>query len=277
VSVPQDSGTFYTRTQGHWFLDAMAKRAPGADFPTTEYAVSTDTYACVQWAQSEPIPVEVRANSQIPMELETLSVQHLGQLSMLRKEIQFVSDFIAASVWTTQDNDSATDWDDYVSGDPVSNVRTGRRGINQLTGMRPNTFAVGEIVHDALANHPDIIDRIKYTAMATASTIENALAAVFGVDRYLVAEAIYNSSNPAQNASYSAIFDDDALLCYVSPSPGLFSATAGLTFTWAGGGGDGSIYRYFSNEKHADIVQIKESWDQKQIGAGLGAIWLGIV
>ena len=277
VPVDKDSGTYYILDQGPFFTDEMKSRAPGDLFGFSGYKLSSTTYTTKQWALAHKIPAEVRANSQVPMDLETIAVEWLGQQSLIRKERQFVSDFVAASVWTTQDNDATTDWDDYAAGDPVNDIIGGKRAISQLIGQLPNVLAVGEIVDSALRNHPDIIDRLKYTTAATQMAIESAMAAVLGIDRYLVAMAIYNSSNPAQTASYSAIFDDDALLLYVAPRPAIFQASAGYTFTWAPGGGDGMIERYYSDELRSDVVRTFEQWDQKQVAAGAGAIWLGVV
>ena len=277
VPVKADSGTYYLLAQGDWFRDGMQARPAGADFAFDEWAVSTTTYKTKQWALAKSIPDEIRANSQLPMELENLTVEWLGQQSLIRKERGFAADFMTTSVWTTTDNNSATDWDDFQNGDPVNNVLTYYRTIDQLTGMQPNTLMVGQIVDMALRIHPDILDRIKYTSAATQAAVRSAMAALFGVDRYLVALAIYNSANPAQTASYSAIIDDDALLLHVAPRPGIFTASGGYTFTWAGGGGNGSIYQYYDNATHSTVVQSKEEWDQKVIGAGLGALWLDIV
>src|SRR4030067_174291 len=118
--------------------------------------------------------------------------------------------------------------DDYSAGDPLADLRTGKRGISQLTGMTPNTLVVGEIVDDALVIHPDIIDRIKYTRAATTGAMEGALSEVLGTN-YLVATAIYNSADEGQSGTYAAIIDDDALLLHVAPGADMTTASAGET------------------------------------------------
>ncbi len=277
VTVDKDSGTYYILTKKFRFLDKMEVRAPGDPFAQSGYGVETDTYKTVQWALEEAIADENRANNQMPMELESISTENLAQANLIRKERAFAADFIKTGVWGTTDDDTATDWDDFASGDPVSDIKTAIRTISASTGKKANTLLIGDIVNDALTNHPDIIDRIKYVTAATAQNIAAAMAAVFGLDNYWVADSSYNTANEGQAFSAAAIIDDDALVCVVNPSAGVSGATAGKSFVWPPGGGTGSMFRVRVDERHTDLVQIKSQWDQKVTAADMGYLFLNIV
>ena len=275
VQVDKDSGTYYILTKKYWFLDEMQERAPGAPFPESGYGVSTDTYSTLQYALQESIPDENRANSQLAMDLESVSVQRLANLAMIRKERALSSSFFATSVWANDDT-TTTDWDDFASGDPVNDVMTAKRTISNNTGLDGNTLAVGYIVHQALVLHPDIIDRIKYVQVADANALEAAIGAIFAVN-YLVSKASYNSANEGQTFSAAAIIDDDALVCHVDAGAGIFGASAGKTFVWQPGGGGGSIYRWRDGANHRDLVQLKMQWDQKAVATDLGYFFSDVV
>jgi len=278
VRVDKDSGTYYIFTKKYWFLDDLKNRAPGTKFARSGYAATSTTYTTVQWALEHPIPDENRANSQVPLDLETAGVMWLGQKSLIRKERAFATDFMANSVWGSTDNNSTTDWDDFTAGDPVSDVQTATLTISQATGSDPNTMAMGLIVYQALQNHPDIIDRVKYTQTATLAGVRSALAAVFDMTNILVSKASYNSANEGQSFSGSAIIDDDCLVCSVAPSPGIMTASAGYTFSWAGGGGTGTIApMYHEDQTDSDVVKIKEQWDQKAVATDMGYLFLDVV
>ena len=276
VSVGNDSGTYPILTKKYWFTDGLLPRAPGDPFARLEYGVESGTYKTMQWAADHAIADEIRANSQIPMELERVGVELLGQKSLLRKEIQFAADFMKTSVWGT-DNSSATDWDDYTNGDPVGDLLLASETISNNTGYTPNTLIVGHIVHRALMNHPDVLDRIKYVMAAGQENIRTALLSILGIDNYLVSRATYANINEAGTFAATAIIDDDALLLYANPSAGLFDASAGKTFVWGPGGGEGTIYRYRENSRHADILQHKEQWDQVVTASDLGYFFSDIV
>ncbi len=96
------------------------------------------------------------------------------------------------------------------------------------------------------------------------------MAALLGLENYLVSSAIYNSANEAQSFSGSAIIDDDALLCYSNPGAGIFGATAGKIFYWPPGGGMGGVRSFYEDDSDSTILKSKEQWDQKVIAADLG-------
>ncbi|GAF74467.1 unnamed protein product, partial [marine sediment metagenome] len=135
----------------------------------------------------------------------------------------------------------------------------------------------GLIVADALENHPDIIDRLKYTQGITEVAMKGAMAAIFGLSSYVVGEASYNTADEGQTFSGAAIIDDDALVCYVDPSAGVFGATAGKTFVWAPGGGDGLIIQNRIDETDSDLIKMKAQWDQKAIATDLGYFFSDVV
>lgn len=275
VPVADKSGTYYIFDKKYWSTDNMEMRVPGQEYARADFAASTTTYDTVQWALAVPIADEIRKANQAPMDLETAAIEFLGQKSLIRKERAFAADFFVTGTWETDDS-SATDWDDYTSSDPVKDVLTATRTINLSTGKVPNTIALGEIVNAALVNHPDIIDRVKYVQMPTMAAVASAMAPVFGLERYIVGMAGYNSANEGQSFSGTAIVDDDALVCYVEPSPGIFKASAGYTFAWGDGGGDGVIINSRDELNDADLIKTKEQWDQKAVATDLGYFFSGI-
>lgn len=269
VPVQKDSGTYYTFPKAYWFGDNAAARAYGAEFAMAGYGVSTGSYATVQYALAHAIADEVRANSQVPYDLETAAAQFLAMNHMIRRERAWATDFMTTGVWGTSASIS-NKWSDYTNGDPVGDIRTGVRTISQATGMLANTMVIGEIVRDRLINHPDIIDRMKYTTAAGVVGVESALGNILGVTP-LVAAALYNTVNEAQTATLGAIVDDDALICYVSLTPGIFTASAGYTFTWAPGGGIGTVYApYRAEGKKADVYNSNQQFDHAAVATDLG-------
>lgn len=268
-AVPSDkSGTYYVFDKKYWFTDEMKERAAGEQYARVGFGTSTATYSTLQWALAHSIADEARAASQVPLDLETAAVRFLGLKSLIRKERAWAADFMTTSVWAT-DGSISNKWSDYTNGDPVADITTGKRTISQSTGKYPNLLIMGEIVRDRLINHPDLLDRIKYTQTATGGNVETALSAIFGVN-VLVGAAIYNTANEGQTASLSPIIDDDALLLYATPSPSVFEASGGYTFAWAGGGGTGSIMMNRDDLNDTDLVKIKEQWDQKAVATDLG-------
>lgn len=270
VQVPNDKGTYAIYSKGYWLSDEAERRAYGADYPTSGFAVTSSTFTTEQYALSKMIADEDVANNLTPMGLRTAATRWLGLKFLIRKERLFAAAAMASSVWAT-DTSVSNKWNDGVAGDPVGDVRTGKRTISQSTGFKPNVMIMGEIVEDRLILHPDIIDRLKYVQAATAETIRGALAAIFGIDMILVGEAIYNTAAEGQTASISPIIDDDALLLYAQPSPSLEEPSGGYNFYWNPGGGQGAILRTVRDDKKdADMAKGKFQLVYKVVATDLG-------
>ena len=273
VPVNSSQGTYFIFDEKYWMADDAVIRAWGADYPEGGFGLSTGTYATIQYASSHAIPDETRADSQAPMDLETAGIQRLAHQLKIRKERLWAAVAMVGSVWgtTATGGSTSTKWSTYASSDPVGDVRTGKRTISQAIAMNPNKFICGEIVFDKLINHPDIIDRVKYTQLASVTGMEQALAAVLGVDELLVGTAIYNSVNVAQTQTLLPIVDDDALLLYSASSPGLFVPSAGYTFHWAPGGGLSSVMpMYHDDGKDADVLKAKFQLIHSRVATGAG-------
>lgn len=270
LPVEKQGFTYYTFTKKHFFLDELKSRAPGGEFARSGYGVSTASGLAQLWGLEHPIADEARANNQMPMSLEQAGLRWLAQMSLIRKERAFSADFMVTGVWATDDNNATTDWDDFAAGDPVNDVLTARRTISNNTGRDANAMVLGYIVHQALVNHPDIIDRVKYTRDGLLGSVEAILGQAFGVSNYIVGKASWNSANEGQTFSSAAIIDDDCLVTYVDSAPGIMTASAGYTFAWDGGGSQGSIATYRDQSHKADVLQHSEAWDQKVVATDLG-------
>lgn len=185
VPVEKQGFTYYIFTKKYFFLDEVKGRTPGAAFARGGYGVSTTTGYANTWGLEHPIADEARSNNQMPMQLEQAGLQWLSQQSLIRRERAFAADFMVTGVWGTDDNNSTTDWDDFSAGDPVNDILTARRTISNNTGMDANTMVLGFIVHQALINHPDMIDRIKYQQSASVQSMENAVATLLGIANHI--------------------------------------------------------------------------------------------
>ena len=100
------------------------------------------------------------------------------------------------------------------------------------------------------------------------------LAAIFGVDRVLVAKAVKATNIEGQTAAYAFTHGKNALLCYVNPSPGLLAPSAGYSFVWTGiSEGMGTsigISRLRLDAKRADRIEGQVAFDNKIVATDLG-------
>lgn len=280
VPVEKQTDKYYTYNKNDFFRDEAQPRADATESAGSGYGLSTDSYNCDVFALHKDIGNQVRQNADPQINLERDATQFLTKRMLLRQEAQWVSDCFKTGVWGT-DLTPSTLWDDDAS-DPINDVEAGKEQILSVTGYEPNTLVLGYQVYRQLKRNPDIVDRLKYTQGVTGKTVTpQMLAAMFDVDRVLVAKAIKATNKEGETASYSFIFGKHALLLYVAPNPGLLQPSAGYTFSWQGVsqglGANVGITRIDVPLRKAVRIEAEVAFDNKIVGTDLGYFFNGAV
>lgn len=292
-TIPSESRSdiYYRFDETYWNRDGLRKRAPGAVAHQLSYTVDkTPTFNCDVWAGAHPIPDQSRHNQDNPLDLDAQGMEFVIRMAKIRKEKLFVDNFFSTGLWTTEytgisGSSSGTNrkqWSDTAS-DPIADVSLGKMAILGKTGLKPNMLVVGAQTHESLKNHPDIVDRIKYTSSPGSPAVVNrqTLAALFEVEQYEVMEAIEETSNVGGTAAPAFIGGKHALLMYRARRPGVMTPSAAYTFAWTGHIGATQegyrIKKYRVEEKASDYIEIELAIDMKLTAANLGGFYNGIV
>lgn len=278
VRVDKQTDKYFTFDRNDFYRDSMQRRAPATESAGGGYTQSTDSYGCDVWALHKDIPDQVRANTDNPLNPDRNATQYLTQQAMIRNEIQWAADYFKTGVWGTSATPSNL-WSDYTSSDPIGDIRVGKRTVLANTGMEPNTLTLGYDVYLKLQDHPDVVDRYKYTSAQTITP--EMLAALFEVDRVLVCKGVKATNVENETAAYSFIEGKHALLTYAPPNPAIEVPSAGYTFVWTGisqGLGEMvSIERMRMPHLKADRLEIEMAWDNKITSSALGYCFVSAV
>jgi len=286
LPVEKQSDKYFKYTKEDWFRDEAAQRAPSTESVGSGYNLSTDNYSALVYAFHKDVDDQTRANADSPLNPDRDATQFVTQRMLLRQEIDWMSKYFTTGVWDTDMAGVAAapagaqflQWNDATS-DPIDDVETGKATILSTTGMLPNTMVVGYDVHRQLRNHPDIIDRVKYTAGGPLSS--STIAEYFGVSRYLVSQGVTNTAVEGATAAFASIAGKNAALFYVPPTPSLLTPSAGYSFTWRGVS-DGlnknvGITRFRMPHLRCDRVEAQMAWDNKVVATDLGYFFSGAV
>jgi hypothetical protein len=287
VPVDKKSDKYFTYTKNDWFRDEAQRRADGTESAGSGYNLSTGTYSADVWAFHKDVGDQTVANADAPLNPLREATEFVTRRLLLRKEIQFVSDFFTTGVWADDvtgvagapSSGETKQWSDYSSSDPINDIEAGKSEILSSTGMEANTLVLGYEVFRQLKNHPDLVDRIKYTSSQTIT--EDMLARMFDLDRVLVAKAVKATNNEGASDAYSFAYGKSALLCHTASAPGLLTPSAGYTFSWTGvSGGIGStigVSSFRMESLKAERHEAEMAFENKVIGADLGYFWNTIV
>lgn len=285
VRVNNQTDSYYSFPRGYFNKDEMAERAPGAEAVQGGYAVSTGSYNCKVYAYKHPIPRQVRANTDSPLNSDRNATQFVTRKALIRREKLWVANYFATGKWTTDltGTTNFVKWDDAAST-PVEDIRDQKRTIRESTGFEPNKLVLGRAVKDALVDHPDIVARISGSAGPGNPAIVTLaqLAALFEVEEVMVTNAVENTAAEGATASHSFIAGKHALLTYANPAPAIEMPSGGYTYAWAGYLGENaangqSITRWYEQSKKSDMVEIELAVDMKLVGADLGVFFSSAV
>jgi len=287
IPVDKKSDKFFTYTKNDWFRDEAQRRAGGTESAGGGYGLSTDSYTADVFAFHKDVDDQTLYNADAPLNPLREATEFVTRRLMLRKEIQWNTDFFAGSIWGndydgvagTPSTNEVKQWSDYAASDPIDDIEDAKAGILSTTGMEANTLVLGYDVFRALKNHPDIVDRIKYTSSQTVTA--DMLAAMFDVPRVIISKAVKATNNEGATAAYSFTSGKKALLCHVAPTPGLLTPSAGYSFSWTGvSGGLGATVgtsQFRMESLKADRIEAEMAFDNKVIASDLGWFWDSIV
>jgi len=287
IAVDKKSDKFFTYTKNDWFRDEAQRRAGGTESAGGGYGLSTGSYSADVFAFHKDVDDQTLANADAPLNPLREATEFVTRRLLLRKEVQWNTDFFAGGVWANDydgvagapTTNEVKQWSDYAASDPIDDIEDAKAGILSTTGMEPNTLVLGYDVFRALKNHPDIVDRIKYTSAQTVTS--DMLAAMFDIPRVIISKGVKATNNEGASQAYSFTSGKKALLAYVAPTPGLLTPSAGYSFSWTGvSGGIGStigVSSFRMESLKADRVEGEMAFDNKVIASDLGWFWDSVV
>lgn len=290
VPVQKQADRYFVYLKEDWFRDDAQERAMGTESAGGDYDIdNTPTYFCKKYAFHKDVYEEDRANADSPLTPDQDATEFVVDKIMLNRENNWARTYFKAGVWGqdlagraySSGINSRVYWDDYDHSDPISDIANQCTAMAEVTGKRPNCLTIGRRVYDALRQHPDILDRIKFTQRGVV-TVE-LLAALFDVEKILVANSIQNTAKKGQKADMQFTLGNHALLTYAPSAPRLKTASAGYCFTWQGLLGanalGGRINRFSMPQLGigTERIEVELAYDMKVVAKDMGAFTLNAI
>lgn len=289
VNVDKKSDVFASFSREDFLRDEMQVRLAGDESVGGGYTVNTaNTYNCLVWAFHKDVADQERDNADDPLDPDEGAARFLAQKALIKKEVQWVSNFFGTGLWTgsTTGTDLVGGTDfvqiDDVTSDPVEIINRQQEAVEEATGQWCNKLTLNRRGWNRLKNHPDILDRVKGAATPGSPAIVNrqTVAAVMELEEILVAAATRNTRQEGLTGSYSYIAGNHALLSYTPPAPALYTPSAGYTYRWTGFSGsvDGqAVSTIRMPTRKADRHEIECAFDQRVVSSVCGVFFQNFV
>lgn len=248
-------------------VPASIRRAPSSPYPRQTMQLSGDSYSCQNYGVEEPVDDEERAKYGSAVDADNAAVRRGVNTILVNHEMR-VRDKIAGST-AIPTSSPGTQWD-LEGSNPIQDVRAMREAIHSNCGLEANTLCVNRAVFNALCDHAQILERIKYNERGVIT--QQILAAIFGVGEVLVAGGVTNAAAEGLTLNPGAIWDDTVILAHVESAQDLSAPNFGRTFAWRQfTGPDGlQAFTYRQDEIDSDVQRVRQHCDEKLVGPECG-------
>jgi hypothetical protein len=268
VTVRKQSDKYYTFGREAWLPESGDFRAPGTEANEIPgLAVSLDTYYAQEHALQIAITDEERENVDSPMspdrdgtELVTSKIllgRELAMKTLVTDATQYATDMTVTLAGGQQWNAA-----NYATSDPITDIKKGRRAMHANVFFEPNTIVIPYAVMAELEDHPDFIERIKYSERAIVTA--DIIAAMIGIPNVIIP-----GTGIASDASLvpGYLWGKDVLLAWVPPRAGLRVPAFAYEFVWGYGGGlRQAVDRWREDKRKSDVVRVSRRYDLKLVG-----------
>jgi hypothetical protein len=153
------------------------------------------------------------------------------------------------------------------SSAPLTDMDALIDGVVGSIGRFPNVAVMSWAVWKALRNHPDLLERVKYTRQQTVVQPSD-IALWTGIPKILIGMQIFDAGKEGATSSIGYIWGDQFWAGYVPDNASLMTPAAGYMFTWE----NRQVRRYRLDTRHADKIEVEESADERICASDAGGV-----
>lgn len=272
VRVLRESGTFYTLgKEGLQIYNT--ERALRADPKRIDWEPSKDTFRCAEHAletmyDNEELDAARKYGAAEILRMEQKAVM-LTQTPLELELEKGVADIVfAAANYATGNKATLSGTDQWVASgggpgstsDPIGDIRTGIDAARADMGRRPNTLAFGYDAWQSLIDHPDFLERIKYSQRAIVN--EELVASIFSMSNILVGESVYSSDG----TTFTDLWGDNVAFVYTPAAGEMVEGTTPHTVVFEEAGFPkvktymDAYRKYYSTQRKYQVKNINTSY-----------------
>jgi hypothetical protein len=277
VQVRKQSDKYYVFGREAWLPETSDYRAPGTEANELPgLAVSLDTYYAQEHSLQVPVTDEERENVDSPLSPDRDGTELVTSKILLGRELAMKNIVTTTANYATGLSTTlagGAQWNVYATSNPIGDVRTAVRAIHAKVFMEPNVGIVPYQVMSVLEDHPDIIERIKYSERAILTP--EIVASVLGLASVVV-PGVGVGSGPAGTAGSAIavgyLWGKDVVIAWVPPRAGLRMPAFGYEFAWGYGGGRAMVTdRWREDKRKSDLIRVSRRYDLKMVGVEINS------
>jgi hypothetical protein len=263
------AGTFNAITRECLTKVPETKRASSGAYNRIGAETEEISFSCEEHGLENPLGDDKRAFYARDFDAELVCTMQTLNLILLAQEIRIATALFNTSTWTGSslytDVSSSAPWD-AVDSDVISQIRTAKEKVRQLTGLRPNALIIGETNLNRLKANAGIKGSIQYVEKLTDEALHRSLADLFGIRNILVGGAVKNTANKGKAFSGQDVWSDDyAMVAVIAEDRNdLATPAVGRTMLWSEDSEQNPVVEEYRDETvRGDVFRVRHSVAEK--------------
>lgn len=239
VSVPKKSDDYFIYSKRDRLGvpdDTIGSRSDANEVDENR---STASYSCRDRALKGFVSADTIENQDSAFDEMVDLVESVNDGLLLKREQRIATALTTTANYASGNSatlSGADQWNSAGGGDPVKKIQDAKRACWSGRGPSKLVAWAGIEAYHVLARHQAIRDMFKYTSMMGESGLATPkmLAAIFGLDDFLIGAARNDTANSGATASYGDVWGKHFGITRVAMRPSKRNASFGYTFRMAG-------------------------------------------
>lgn len=248
--------------------EAETARASGSRYNEVSFKFGKSTFATEEHGVAVPVDRRNATLYRDYFDAEMVAARLARNIVRKNLEKRVAAAVFNASTWAGSGltTSISTEWSTVGSATPITDVESAKVKVYDGCGLAPNALIINWRVWNKLKQCAQIIDRIKYSGIDDPKNVSmNAVAALMGLDRIIIAGGLKNSAKEGQAAVLADIWDDEyAMVARVATSNDLSEASIGRIFHWSEDGSTfgGTLESWYDEAIRGDWVRCRMETDE---------------
>lgn len=229
IPVDRKTGKYWAYAKDNLRIPSSTLRTGRSKTQEATYGKSLEDWGPLsEHALKDFISKDEYELSDDPLNPETDLVNFLSEQMMLAQE-KDAADMLTNTSVITHNASPTTKWD-ATSSDPFADITAAIKAQKGNSLKMPNTIAFGFDVWMVLVNHEAVKARLGAVRdVVVTKDLFLSLLAPYGIKNIFIGDASYNSAKEGQADSLTTVWNDNVILAYVTPTPGLRTINGGYT------------------------------------------------
>lgn len=235
IGVKQTTGKLAKYGTNYLRLENSQKKGRGKYREVEPIVRSSTTYEIEGHGLEGMVTKEDYLNVESPYDAEKDETMGISMLLWVEKEL-LLATALASTATITQNVTlvGGQQYSDKLSSTPIQDFETARASVRAGCGVPPNVAFMSWEVWNVLRFHPQLLDSLGFKFNRTGGLTNDEMAVAMGVEKIIVASAMYDNSKEGQASVLAPIWGKNIWFAVIPDSAQPYQVSMGYRLGYQG-------------------------------------------